>query len=163
MPENKGREDIFSLNEQNPAPFRQPFLVIHFRSGKHWFIDVGGQIDNYLNRYTAIREAFMALSDEEKKQKGIPWSSCNVIGEASDWRSQATPLFRTMLDQLKELGWTADRVNVYNGSAGPSHVLLHGAIFERLQVKDITEAPKEPAHNPHDIDVAQYIPALLGN
>ena len=162
MSKDEGQRDIFTIDSNNPAPFTQPFLVIHFRNGKMWHIDVGGRIDTYLNNFTAVKKAVVGLSDEEMKKKGIPWFG-SVIGECSDWRSQATPLFQSMLDRLKEFGYVADRANSYEGSAGPSHVLLHGALFERMKVADIDNAPKEPPEKKENNDVAQYIPALLGS
>jgi hypothetical protein len=153
-----GQHDIFDLNGENPAPFKQPFLVIYFTNHQLWHIDVGGEMDKYLNRYTEAKTAFAALSKEEKENRGLPWG---IFGECFDWQSQATPLLRAMLDRLEELGFEARRVHDYNGSAGPSHVLLNGALFKRLQIKEIVKIPKEPGNEP-DIDVAKWLPVIFG-
>lgn len=165
---DENKRDIFGMDKQNPRPFKQPFLVIRFEGLEEWYIDIGGEIDLYLHRYTAFRESFETLTDKEREAKGIPWIGA-VFGEVSDWTSQATPLLQTMLARLKEVGWTACQVWDYVGSAGPSHVLLNGAIFKRVNVgalaelrKDILQKRKEKSLEHHNPDVAPHVLALLG-
>ena len=156
------QRDVFELSTENPTPFQQPFLVLHFRNKREWYIDVNGQIDNYLNNYTAVREAYLALTHKERDAKGIPDMPCNILSDGSDWQSQATPLLQGMLDGLKKHGWTVDQIYAYEGSAGPSHVLMNGAIFERVYIPNLLHTSKEPDFNKYDIDVARHIKILLG-
>lgn len=44
MPIDDMDRDVFGINGDNPSPFTQPLLVIYFKGGKMWFIEVGGRI-----------------------------------------------------------------------------------------------------------------------
>lgn len=107
------------LNDQNPSPFIQPFLVLGFREGDHsgrltWHIDIGGEITKYLQVdecSVRIRPGSGMLAD------GIVWM---------------TPLLQQLIADLAQNSLTVETVGSYNGSAGPSHILRHGALFERV-------------------------------
>jgi hypothetical protein len=153
--------DLFKLNSENPSPFKQPFLVLYFGNGNWWTIDVDGEIDKYLNRYSDVKKILLALSDEEKKRLGVPWEICKVLGEASDWRSQATPLLNEMLRQIREhTGLAPLRIYAYEGSAGPNHILRQGALFKRQGAEEIhLDESRQPTSK--DIDVGRFVHAIL--
>lgn len=152
-------KDVFDLDNTNPRPFEQPFLVIEFKNVDRWMIDVNGEIDKYLHRHTEIIETLKSLSEDERIRRGLP-EIFVISGECSDWTSQATPLLVGMLSRLAEEGLKVRRVYDYKGSTGPSHALINGAIFRRMRAEDIEVLKKAPL-NSCDDDVAQYIPRIL--
>ena len=106
-------EQELPLDEGNPVPFKQPFLILRFAdddSGS-WEIDVDGKIDLYLNGERA--DCF----------------------NHTDLAHDATELLNTMIQELRERGREVVFVGRYRGSAGPSHVLRHGAFFERMKIR----------------------------
>ncbi len=172
--------DILTLNSESPFAFRQPFLVLYFgNAGRDfksplWYIEVGGGIDRYLKDYMAVRDAYLALTPAGRKARGLPGMPCNIIGDASDWKSQATPLLSGILARFENLGFPVKRVFGYEGSGGPSHVLVNGALFQRMDVEEFqedvhrrrTEGEAGEAEaagvQAAEMDVANLIPKILG-
>lgn len=97
----------FGLNPSNPSPFRQPFLVVHFKDGKEWYIDVDGRLDLYLKDWR-----------------------CGLEGK--NYLDDATPLLQAMIGKLRAFELMVGQVEGYCGSAGPSHFIRHGVLFRRI-------------------------------
>lgn len=95
---------MLTLNPQNPLPLEQPFLTFHLKEGDPWFVEVGGKTTLYL--------------DSSSK--------------SSELAVRATPLLKEIARELASHGILITNVELYTGSAGPSHVLRNGVFFERL-------------------------------
>lgn len=157
---------VCSLSRK-PGPFEQPFLVLQFRnesrpykgSAMSWMIDIGGEISLYLNNYEQALKAYEAMSYEEKQEKKV-WVGI-VASEGFNWLSQATPLLQSMIASLKGQGYLVIHVSVYQGSAGPSHILRCGAIFERMDTSrlpllyeaNLGEIPRDVAPELHKLGI----------
>ncbi len=111
-----GVEGELPLDQDNPSPFKQPFLYIQFekREGEdfpqEWRIDVDGQIEKYINGYE--KGNFEFRSDAQNIHR-------------------ATPLMTSIVDYFNRRGMTIYSISTYCGSAGASHVLRNGAFFTR--------------------------------
>ena len=95
-------------SEDNPAPFRQPFLELVLAGGEAtkisprssvFHIDVGGKIEKYITKEHRPTELLIGL--------------CKAFAKA---------------------GVVVTEFNRYKGSAGPAAVLLNGALFYRVDV-----------------------------
>lgn len=113
------RQKELPLQNDNPSPFKQPFLVITFKDRKihgnvadGWHVDVDGQIEKYLEGFT---------------ERTLEW--CPPFNKMD----RATPLLRSILEYFAGRGMEIIRVATYAGSAGPSHILRNGAFFERMR------------------------------
>ena len=137
------RRTELTLDANNPAPFVQPFLVLYYENGSVWWIDVGGDVGRYLKDYKLIHEKFRLVQDklEEKKEspygRGLP----SVLCEPMDWKVQATDLLLQIFAELEQFGHKVLWVTTYDGSAGPSHILRHGAFFRRVDLRKPLEVP----------------------
>ncbi len=140
------------------SDFKRPFLAIYFGNGIWWHIDVGGEIDSYLQDYTSLESKFLGLTDAEKLSMGIPHMWDCVFGDASNWESQATPLLKEILSRLKKLRAIPQRIYGTESAEDPSHVLMNGKFFRVLDDTDFAEI-SDPKHN-ENLDVAQYLSAL---
>ena len=84
------RKIELTLNSNNPSPFVQPYIVLHFRgdaSATEWYVDVNGQIDLYIENWTLIKQTQQALDLE----------MLGSLPRHFNWQSQATALFREMI------------------------------------------------------------------
>lgn len=97
---------MLTFNPQNPLPLKQPFLTFHLKERDPWFVEVGGKIALYLNTSPEVKDSKLA--------------------------ERATPLLKEIARELANHGILITNVNLYIGSAGPSHVLRNGVFFERL-------------------------------
>jgi hypothetical protein len=142
------------LDGNNPCPFVQPFLELHFKDdgGKSWHIDVNGQIDDYLKDYKRVYEALGQMTEKD------PRTSLACVH--FNWMSQATPLLQSVVQQLTETGWHIDCACGYVGLAGPSHILRNGAFFERVSIKRQEESPVVTKKESNDI--ADFLPQIFG-
>lgn len=111
------------LEDGNPCPFVQPFLVLAFKGEKkgqpdyeQWHVDVNGQVGLYL-----------ALPEGANR------------GSHIDYTEHATGLMKQVIQEFVQYGLRIVHISVYNGSAGPSHILRNGAIFKRLFLNEIQE------------------------
>jgi hypothetical protein len=127
-----------NLDPNNPSPFVQPFLVLHFENNHTWYVDVGGEIDRYVDNYSQLREKFDTVDkalegDYRKREKlGIPL----VLADPMDWKALGTQLLVSMVQGLESFGHKIKAVTIYDGSAGPTHILRNGAFFARLDLTD---------------------------
>jgi hypothetical protein len=158
-PESRRDNVEFEMNSANPKPFAQPFLVLGFQREDEghveWRIDVAGQIDLYLRDFTAIYEAYRSM-DPQKRLATLPLS----IQEVATFRSLATPLLESMIRKLEDLGIRVDQVSTYEGTAGSSHVLLNGALFQRVNLSNLDIVPRR---RPHIFpDISQFLPVIMG-
>lgn len=116
---------MIALNPANPSPFIQPLLVLVIKGRDPWFVDVDGCIDLYLDksRINALpRTRFSTTSSKLMKPHSFQG---DVLANV------ATTLLKETAQGLAEHGILITRVDIYVGSAGPSHILRHGAFFER--------------------------------
>ena len=144
------------LDAGNPVPFIQPFLIFEFTditTPRDWHIDVAGKINLYLEDAGRILEVFNSIPIESRSKQGLPYS----LGENVNWMSLATPLLRDMLHTLAIHYLHVERVSIYEGSAGPSHILRNGAIFQRMGL----DFPVRPGTNfPKHTDISTFIERL---
>lgn len=145
------------LDHNNPSPFKQPFLVLHFKgdsSATEWLVDVDGKIDLYIKDYTHIKQLWKNLDDNDPRKGGfiVAWN----------WQSQATPFFQEIIAELVKFDAIVNRVHIYEGSAGPSHILRNGAFFRRVDMEQHPFKPKKRVPFDKWPDVAKYLPKLLG-
>lgn len=106
------------MDEGNPSPFKQPFLVISFKDRKvhkdiadGWHVDVDGQLEKYIEGY----EHTIAFAPPANRL------------------DRATPLMRSIVEYFASRGMEIRAIAGYRGSAGPSHILRNGAFFERMK------------------------------
>jgi hypothetical protein len=106
-------------SRDNPAPFKQPFLVISFKDQKihgnvadGWHVEVDGQIQKYFEGFT-----------ERTLEWAPPFNSMH----------RATPLLKSIVEYFASRGMEVASVATYAGSAGPSHILRNGKFFQRMK------------------------------
>ena len=112
-----GKKEM-TLRDDNPVPFKQPFLYVRFKDSKFngcssgWCIDVNGNIGKYI-----------------KGKRVITTTMTNYMDRATD-------LLKEILDEFKAADREVIHVGTYRGSAGPTHILRNGAIFRRIHLDD---------------------------
>ncbi|GEM_PF-3515461 len=144
------------LNRNNPCAFIQPFLVFHFKGDDsivEWKIDVNGEIDKYIRNWSVVDAALYPRSRKIQRELNLPG--------VFNWLSQATPLLKQMMKELSKQNREVDRVYEYTGSAGPTHILRNGALFERVSIHREARTTPPALCSPWP-DIKDYIPQILG-
>jgi hypothetical protein len=93
---------------------------------KEWYIDVEGKIELYIENWCKIQEAIQYSIEVLPIQESI-----GINAQYCNWINLATPLLRSMLTRLADVGRPVSVIRYYQGSAGPSHILKNGILFER--------------------------------
>jgi hypothetical protein len=137
------------MDPANPKPFTQPFLVLAFdkadRSHMTWAIDVGGKIDEYIANFQKFYQGLLKTLEEDPRQRKMGSM------EVTNFRSQATPRLEEILAKLATYNLRVDLVTAYVGSGGPSHVLMNGALFERIYLDNLRCEQSRHPYNYQDV------------
>jgi hypothetical protein len=107
------------LSETNPAPFVQPFLVLHIEDGEAWLVDVDGKVNLYLDR-----KGLVGLKKKFYNEGGY--------GIGDGLGKHATKKMKDLIKGLRTHGYLVGRVGVHRGSGSPTHILRNGAFFKRM-------------------------------
>jgi hypothetical protein len=123
------------LEKENPIPFVQPFLVLGFedrQSVNDMRIDVNGEMDLYIDRYSEITSAYENFPISKRMK--LPSISC------LSFINFTTPKLLRIIKALdKDDNLKIQFVNWYEGSAGPNYILRNGALFKRISIDEIHE------------------------
>lgn len=94
------------LRPENPSPFRQPFLILKIRRGE-------GEAAKWDTWHIDV--------DSQVHEYVRPWAL-----------QEPTERLLALCRLLASRGYVVEKYGSYIGSAGPSHILRHGALFKRM-------------------------------
>jgi len=120
----------FNRDDTTSSSVKYPLLLIGFKpdslhpdEGYEWQIDVDGEISLYIQ--DGDRLTYGAGRVVTEKKLGLI---------THDLLHLATPLMKSMIQQLKINGRKVDRIGMYTGSIGPSHLLRGHILFQRISI-----------------------------